>query len=69
MQEYEQSHSVDSILFDDQNSRNENSTRPTGFIGFPPQPIAPIRAPPINYPVSIINKIKSITRSLKEFAL
>jgi len=50
MQEYEQSHSVDSILFDGQNSRNENSTRPTGFIGFPPQPIAPIQAPPINYP-------------------
>lgn len=49
MQEYEQTHSIDSILFDNKNS---GGTRPTGFIGFPPQPMAPIQAPPINYPVS-----------------
>lgn len=51
MQEHEQSHNVDSMLFDSNNPNNGNSTRPTGFIGFPPQPIAPIQAPPINYPV------------------
>lgn len=56
MQEYEQSHSIDSILFDSKNPNNENATRPTGFIGFPPQPMAPIQAPPINYPVSVTNK-------------
>ncbi|KAE9531292.1 hypothetical protein AGLY_010498 [Aphis glycines] len=50
MQEYEQSHSIDSILFDGKNAINENATRPTGFIGFPSQPMAPIQAPPINYP-------------------
>ncbi|CAH1710964.1 unnamed protein product [Aphis gossypii] len=50
MQEYEQSHSIDSILFDGKNPINENATRPTGFIGFPSQPMAPIQAPPINYP-------------------
>ncbi|KAL4119838.1 hypothetical protein QTP88_012603 [Uroleucon formosanum] len=50
MQEYEQSHSIDSILFDGKNLNNENATRPTGFIGFPSQPMAPIQAPPINYP-------------------
>lgn len=54
MQEYEQSHSIDSILFDGKNSTNENATRPTGFIGFPSQPMAPIQAPPINYPVSVV---------------
>lgn len=54
MQEYEQTHSIDSILFDGKNP-NENTTRPTGFIGFPPQPMAPVQAPPINYPVSAIN--------------
>lgn len=57
MQEYEQTHSIDSILFDNKNVINENSTRPTGFIGFPQQPMAPIQAPPINYPVSITHKI------------
>lgn len=56
MQEYEQSHSIDSILFDNKNQNNENVLRPTGFIGFPPQPMAPIQVPPINYPVSIINR-------------
>ncbi|KAL5242814.1 hypothetical protein ACI65C_010224 [Semiaphis heraclei] len=50
MQEYEQSHSIDSILFDGKNLTNENVTRPTGFIGFPSQPMAPIQAPPISYP-------------------
>jgi len=54
MQEYEQSHSIDSILFDGKNLTNENATRPTGFIGFPSQPMAPIQAPPISYPVSVI---------------
>lgn len=54
MQEYEQSHSIDSILFDGKNLTNENVTRPTGFIGFPSQPMAPIQAPPISYPVSVI---------------
>jgi len=54
MQEYEQSHSIDSILFDGKNAINENATRPTGFIGFPSQPMAPTQAPPINYPVSVI---------------
>jgi len=49
MQEYEQSHSIDSILFDNKNPINENAVRPTGFIGFPPQPMAPIQVP-INYP-------------------
>lgn len=53
MQEYEQSHSIDSILFDNKNPNNENATRPTGFIGFPQQPIAPIQAPPLSYPVSL----------------
>lgn len=53
MQEYEQTHNIDSMLFDNKNlnPNNENVTRPTGFIGFPPQPMAPIQAPPINYPV------------------
>lgn len=50
MQEYEQSHSIDSILFDGKNSTNENGTRPTGFIGFPSLPMAPIQVPSINYP-------------------
>jgi len=54
MQEYEQSHSIDSILFDGKNPNNENATRPTGFIGFPSQPMAPIQAPLINYPVSVV---------------
>lgn len=53
MQEYEQSHNIDSILFDNINPNNGNATRPTGFIGFPQQPIAPTQAPPINYPVSL----------------
>jgi hypothetical protein len=57
MQEYEQTHNIDSLLFDNKNANNENSTRPTGFIGFPQQPMAPIQAPPINYPVSIKHKI------------
>lgn len=56
MQEYEQSHSIDSILFDNKNSINENAVRPTGFIGFPPQPMAPVQVPPINYPVSVTNR-------------
>jgi len=56
MQEYEQSHSIDSILFDSKNPNNENATRPTGFIGFPPQPMAPTQVPLINYPVSVLNR-------------
>lgn len=55
MQEYEQTYSIDSILFDNKNQNNENATRPTGFIGFPQPPMAPIQAPPINYPVRIKN--------------
>lgn len=54
MQEYEQSHSIDSILFDNKNSV-DGPQRPTGFIGFPQQPIpviSPTQAPPISYPVS-----------------
>ncbi|XP_050541726.1 IST1 homolog [Daktulosphaira vitifoliae] len=52
MQEYEQSHSIDSILFDNQNTV-DGAQRPTGFIGFPQQPIPiipPMQMPPISYP-------------------
>lgn len=59
MQEYEQTHNIDSILFDNKNANNENGTRPTGFIGFPQQPMAPIQAPPINYPVSVTHTVRN----------
>lgn len=40
----------------DLGKNNGNPAQPSGpgFIGFPPEPMIPTKAPPINYPVSMI---------------